>query len=65
MILGKTTVHVTYKIKVDIKVIIFSQAYWHMSVIPAHRRMRQGAHKFQTNLGYIRKPCLKKLKNNK
>jgi hypothetical protein len=33
-----------------------------MSVIPALGRLRQGAHKFKTNLGYIVRPCLKKKK---
>jgi hypothetical protein len=33
--------------------------------IPAHRRQRQEDREFQTNLGFLARPCLKKTKINK
>jgi hypothetical protein len=44
--------------------------WWHMSLIPIHRRLRQEDLKFKVNLCFIVKPCLKtplinKIKNGK
>jgi hypothetical protein len=37
-------------------------AWWHTPVTPAHRRLRQEDCEFETSLGYIEKPYLKKKK---
>jgi hypothetical protein len=34
-------------------------AYWHMAVIPAFKGMRQEDGKFEANLGYVVRPCLR------
>jgi hypothetical protein len=36
------------------------QAWWYMPIIPAFRRQRQMDGKFQVNLGYLARFCLKK-----
>jgi hypothetical protein len=38
----------------------FGQVWWYMPVIPALRRWRQEDREFQTNLGYMARPYLKK-----
>jgi hypothetical protein len=35
-------------------------AWWHTPVITALKKPRQEDYKFQTNLGYIVRPCLRK-----
>jgi hypothetical protein len=39
-----------------------SPTWWHRSVIPALRKLRQEALQFKASLGYIVIPCLKKNK---
>jgi hypothetical protein len=39
---------------------IINQAWWHMSIVPAHRRLRKEDLKIKDQLSYIIKPCLKK-----
>jgi hypothetical protein len=37
--------------------------WWHMSIIPAQRMLRQEGHEFKASLDYIVKPC--RIKQNK
>jgi hypothetical protein len=36
--------------------------WWYIPAIPALRRLRQEDHEFKICLGYVTKPCLKKIK---
>jgi hypothetical protein len=40
--------------------LVYGWMQWYISVIPAFLRLRQEDHNFETNLGYIARPCLKK-----
>jgi hypothetical protein len=39
-----------------------TQAWWFMPRIPALKRQRQNNHEFKASLGYKRKPCVTKNK---
>jgi hypothetical protein len=39
-----------------------SWAWWYASIISALGKLRQEDHKFETSLGYVERPCLKKQK---
>jgi hypothetical protein len=44
--------------------LLFPDTVTHL-IIPAFRRLRQEEHKFEANLGFIARPCLKKRKKKR
>jgi hypothetical protein len=41
------------------------QLWWHRPIIAVRRRLRQEEFKFQASMGYTKRPCLKKTRQNK
>lgn len=44
--------------------VILSLAWWHIPVVPVHRRLRQEDYKFKNSLGAIARLCLHTNKGN-